>query len=291
MLRESLAVFTTLSLPRSLGLRDIFMSQIDLQRLANDMIAAAHEAGARILSHYGQVAVELKDDKSPVTAADREADTVLVDTLKRIAPEIPVISEESSPSAQIASDKAFFLVDPLDGTKEFIHGRDEFTVNVAMIENRTPCFGIVYAPALSQAYITLASDRAVKFDLDARAPLPQFDSLEFEPITTRACDAKNLVAAVSRSHLDETTEAFLAQHGIAETHASGSSLKFCCLAEGLADVYPRFGRTMEWDTAAGHAVLAAAGGTVLDETGSPLTYGKRERGYDNPGFVAWGRAP
>ena len=267
------------------------MNQLDIQMLVNEMIAAAHEAGARILSHYGQVEVELKDDSSPVTAADREADTVLVDALRRIAPQVPVISEESSPSAQVASDEAFFLVDPLDGTKEFIHERDEFTVNVALIENRTPRFGIVYAPALSQAYVTLAPDRAVKFHLDARAPLPQFDDLEPELIATRACDPKSLVAAVSRSHLDETTEAFLAQHGIAETHASGSSLKFCCLAEGLADVYPRFGRTMEWDTAAGHAVLAAAGGTVLDETGSPLTYGKRERGYDNPGFVAWGRAP
>lgn len=267
------------------------MGQIDHELLTNELIAAAHAAGARILAHYGKAEVELKRDNSPVTAADREADAILVETLRRIAPSIPVISEESSPSQQVASDARFFLVDPLDGTKEFIHGRDEFTVNVALIENHTPRFGIVYAPALGRAYVTLAADQASKVQLDARAALPKLSRLEFAAIATRSAEQGDLVAAVSRSHLDEKTEAFLAQRGITQTHASGSSLKFCSVAEGLADVYPRFGRTMEWDTAAGHAVLAAAGGAVLDESGAPLTYGKLHDRYANPGFVAWGRAP
>ncbi|MEM8744490.1 MAG: inositol monophosphatase family protein, partial [Pseudomonadota bacterium] len=138
------------------------MDQIDYKRLAAELTAAAHEAGARILAHYGHAEVELKGDNSPVTAADREADAVLVDALKRIAPDIPVISEESSPAEQIDADGQFFLVDPLDGTKEFIHGRDEFTVNVALIDRRVPKFGIVYAPALGQAFVTHGPDEAVK---------------------------------------------------------------------------------------------------------------------------------
>ncbi len=267
------------------------MDQIDHKRLGAELIAAAHEAGARILAHYGHAEVELKGDNSPVTAADREADAVLVEALKRLAPDTPVISEESSPAQQVSAASRFFLVDPLDGTKEFIHGRDEFTVNVALVDAGIPCFGLVYAPALGQAYVTHAADRAAKIELDARAPLPDIDALPATPIRTRAPNPQHLVAAVSRSHLDETTTAFLAKRGITDTHASGSSLKFCCLAEGLADVYPRFGRTMEWDTAAGHAVLTAAGGTVVDETGTPLTYGKTDQEYANPGFIAWGRAP
>jgi 3'(2'), 5'-bisphosphate nucleotidase len=267
------------------------MMQIDIHELASALVPVAHQAGQHIMAHYGQVDVELKDDNSPVTAADREADTVIVESLKHIAPDIPVISEESSPLLEINPNAPFFLVDPLDGTKEFIHGREEFTVNVALIERGTPCFGLVYAPALSKLYITVAPDKAVMAHLDASKPSPGFSELNLRPIATRTADPSALTAAVSRSHMDDQTQAYLAEHGITETHASGSSLKFCCLAEGLADVYPRFGRTMEWDTAAGHAVLKAAGGTVLDTDGAPLTYGKRDRGYDNPGFIAWGITP
>ncbi len=263
---------------------------IDAQRLASDLLGPAHRAGQRIMSHYGQVEVELKADKSPVTAADREADEILVESLKAIAADIPVISEESSPLLDIDAQGPFFLVDPLDGTKEFINGRDEFTVNVALIDHGAPCFGLVYAPALSKLYLTVAADKAVKSHLDASNPAPDFSQLDMMPVTTRAANPSALTAAVSRSHMDDQTQAYMDKHGITETHASGSSLKFCCLAEGLADVYPRFGRTMEWDTAAGHAILKAAGGTVLDTNGAPLTYGKRDRGYDNPGFIAWGRA-
>ncbi len=267
------------------------MTNFDTQSLASELLSAAHWAGQHILSHYGKADVEMKEDKSPVTVADREADTILVESLKQIAPDIPVISEESSPLQSIDPKKPFFLVDPLDGTKEFIHGRDEFTVNVALVEHGTPCFGLVYAPALSKLYVTLAPDKAVMARLDASQPAPDFARLDVAPVSTRTVDPKTLTAAVSRSHMDEQTQSFLDENGITETHASGSSLKFCCLAEGLADVYPRFGRTMEWDTAAGHAVLKAAGGVVLDTGGAPLTYGKLDQGYANPGFIAWGNAP
>lgn len=265
-------------------------NKFDLQSLASDLIGPAHDAGRRILSYFGQADVELKADASPVTAADREADTILVQSLKALAPDIPVISEESSPLQDITPNGRFFLVDPLDGTKEFIHGRDEFTVNVALIDQGAPCFGLVYAPALSKLYVTVAPGKAVMAPLDASKPAPDFSELEITPLGARAANPSALIAAVSRSHMDEQTQEFLIEHSITQTHATGSSLKFCCLAEGLADVYPRFGRTMEWDTAAGHAVLNAAGGRVLDASGAPLTYGKRERGYDNPGFIAWGKA-
>lgn len=266
------------------------MTQLDCQQLASRLVRCAHLAGRVIMSHYGRAEVELKDDRSPVTAADREADAIIVESLKRIAPGVPIVSEESSPAQDIEPDARFFLVDPLDGTKEFIHQREEFTVNIALIEDRVPCFGLVYAPAASKLYLTLARDRAGLARLDAAGPAPDFAALEFMPLATRAPPAEGMTAAVSRSHLDAETQKYLTGNDIAHTRASGSSMKFCCLAEGQADVYPRFGRTMEWDIAAGHAVLAAAGGTVLNIDGTPFLYGKSEKNFANPGFIAWGRA-
>ncbi len=164
-------------------------------------------------------------------------------------------------------------------------------MNVALIRERSPLFGAVYAPALSAIYVTLAEDSAAKAELDPAKPSLGFSDLELNPIGTRTPPSTGLTAAVSRSHMDDATQAFIDAHDVADTFASGSSLKFCCLAEGVADVYPRFGRTMEWDTAAGHAVLAAAGGAVVDKQGRPLLYGKRQEQYANPAFIAWGRAP
>ncbi|MFQ5626551.1 MAG: 3'(2'),5'-bisphosphate nucleotidase CysQ [Methyloligellaceae bacterium] len=267
------------------------MTEIDCPRLASQLVQTAHQAGRCILSYYGHASVELKDDRSPVTAADREADAIIVESLKRIAPGVPVVSEESSPAPDIEAETRFFLVDPLDGTREFIHQREEFTVNIAVIEDRAPCFGLVYAPAASKLYVTLARDQAIMARLDAAGPAPDFADMDFTPIATRTPPSAGLIAAISRSHLDAETESFLADNNIVQTHASGSSLKFCCLAEGRADVYPRFGRTMEWDTAAGHAVLSAAGGTVLNVDGTAFIYGKRLENFANPGFIAWGRAP
>ncbi len=270
-------------------LEETAMSLPEISELARALIPTVHKAGQCIMSHFGRADVEYKDDHSPVTVADREADAIIINRLSELAPDIPVISEESSPTRKIGSSDSFFLVDPLDGTKEFINGRDEFTVNIALIERGAPRFGIVYAPAISKLYVTLNQDHAVMALMDPDQAVPAFDALDLEPIKTRKPDASGLVAAVSRSHLNAETEDFLKKHRISQTFTSGSSLKFCCLAEGLADVYPRFGRTMEWDTAAGHAVLGAAGGAVLDETGAPLRYGKIGDAYANPCFIAWGR--
>lgn len=265
------------------------MRKPDISDLARALIPAAHQAGRCILSHFGQAEVEYKEDQSPVTAADREADAIIVEHLSTLVPDIAIISEESSPDLQIGSNDTFFLIDPLDGTKEFINGRDEFTVNIALIEQGAPRFGLVYAPASAKLYVTLEPDHALMAHMDPGQTLPAFEALDFATIKTRKPDTSGLVAAVSRSHLNTETKDFLKKHNISQTFTSGSSLKFCCLAEGLADVYPRFGRTMEWDTAAGHAVLCAAGGEVVDETGAPLHYGKFGNSYANPGFIAWGR--
>lgn len=266
------------------------MSLPEIPDLARVLLPTVHQAGRCIMSHFGRADVDYKDDQSPVTAADREADTIIVERLIELAPDIPIISEESSPGQKVASNDIFFLVDPLDGTKEFINNRDEFTVNIALIEGGAPRFGIVYAPASSKLYLTLDVDHAVMALMDPEQEAPDFDALNFQQIKSRAPDASGLVAAISRSHLNTETEDYLKKHHISQTFMSGSSLKFCCLAEGMADVYPRFGRTMEWDTAAGHAVLGAAGGAVLDETGAPLRYGKTTDAYANPFFIAWGRA-
>lgn len=267
------------------------MIPLDFQELASKLIEPVHRAGARIMSYYGHAEVNIKPDSSPVTEADREADRILVAALSAIAPDTPIISEESSPDSDIDPAGTFFLVDPLDGTKEFINNRTEFTVNVALIENRKPVFGVVYAPALSAFYVTLGPDSAAKAELDPESDAPDFSSLNLKSITTRQPPAAGLTAAVSRSHMDDATRAYLEARNITDTFASGSSLKFCCIAEGLADIYPRFGRTMEWDTAAGHAVLAAAGGAVTDENGRPFLYGKKPGKFANTAFIAWAIKP
>lgn len=258
--------------------------------LAQALTATAWRAGRVIMSHFGTTEIETKQDNSPVTAADREADALIVSELRDIAPDIPIVSEEGSGTNITSTTPRFFLVDPLDGTREFISGSGEFTVNIALIENNTPIFGLIYAPALSELYVTRGEGEAVKASLHTNDELPAWPELEFTPLHTRIPPDAGLTAVVSRSHLDEATKQFLADRDISDTASGGSSIKFCLLAEGKADVYPRFGRTMEWDIAAGHAILNAAGGLVLDETGNSMRYGKLERGLDNPGFVAWGRA-
>lgn len=267
------------------------MTAIDYRQFSEILTGTAWRAGGIVMSWFGQATAELKADDSPVTAADRESDALIVAELRQLAPHIPVISEERAASHTNETGADFFLVDPLDGTREFLAGRGEFTINIALVHEGAPVFGIVYAPALSDIYVTLGPDKAAHAQLDPSAPFPGFDKIAWQPMHVRERDDANCVAVVSRSHLDDRTKAFIEEHRIADSIPGGSSIKFCLVAEGKADVYPRFGRTMEWDTAAGHAVLAAAGGTVLDEDGAPLFYGKAERGLDNPGFVAWGRAP
>jgi 3'(2'), 5'-bisphosphate nucleotidase len=249
---------------------------------------AAIAAGREIMQvfHDGPT-VQIKSDASPVTEADERAETIILAALSAAFPNIPVIAEEAAAAGNIpeTANKSFILVDPLDGTKEFIRKSTDFTVNIALIEAGIPVLGIVYAPARGVAYIGDTSG-AMKIQID-----PSFMPISRHPIQVRGQKA-NLIALASRSHNSPETDAFLKQKGITDTKSVGSSLKFCLVAEGEADVYPRFGRTMEWDTAAGDAVLRAAGGITLGLDGQPLPYGKINQTHDsdfaNPSFIAWG---
>ena len=256
-------------------------------RLAWDLAQIAHEAGRLILRHYADIGtVRTKADSSPVTDADEEAEALILNRLARLAPDIPVIAEESVAKGRVPKSGArFFLVDPLDGTKEFLQKNGEFTVNIALVEHGQPIAGVVLAPAKRRAFI---GDRpSGAFELEA-ADDRSLDIGAARPIRARVPPASGLVAVVSRTHRDAQTDEYLAAYDVADLAAAGSSLKFCLVAAGEADLYPRHGRTMEWDTAAGQAVLEAAGGSVKTFDGKPLTYGKSEGGYANPSFVARG---
>lgn len=252
-------------------------------RLLLEMERLALEAGAKAMTIYaGPFAVEAKGDASPVTEADRLGEEIILEGLARLAPEIPVLAEEAASGGAIpALGREFFLVDPLDGTKEFITKTGEFTVNIALVRDGAPVLGVVYAPAIGKLYLG---------DTKRGAWLRRVgEGAEPGPIRARRATPAGLVAVASRSHRGPETDAFLSTLTITDFAAAGSSLKFCLIAEGLADVYPRLGRTMEWDTGAGQAVLEAAGGRVVAfGTEAPLRYGKKERGFDNPHFIAWG---
>lgn len=256
--------------------------------LLDRLAAIAVAAGAAIPDFRAKdLAVARKDDASPVTAADRAAEAVVLERLAAAFPGVPVVAEEAVAEGHVppAIGRKFFLVDALDGTREFLRGSREFTVNIALVEDGTPSHGVICAPALGRIFAG-GGGRAVTADVGADgAPGP------WRPIAVRPCAARPL-ALVSRSYRTEETGKWLRNHGIAETRAVGSSLKFCLLAAGEADFYPRPGRTMEWDTAAGHAVLSAAGGRVETLDGAPLRYGKRSTtpgaDFANAGFVARG---
>lgn len=237
------------------------------------------------------VAVETKADTTPVTVADHEAEEALLAGLQRVAPGVPVIAEEAVAAGRIPQiEEAFFLVDPLDGTRAFIERSPEFTINIGLVEGNRPVFGIIYAPALEQLFATLAPDEAVETRIAPEAEGMGLDTCQLTRLQTRAPDPKALVAFASRSHATQSTDAFLARLPIAETRKASSSLKFCLIAKGEADLYARLGQTSEWDTAAGQAILTAAGGCVTTLDGAPLLYGKKDKGFANPHFVAWGRS-
>lgn len=231
--------------------------------------------------------VRLKGDASPVTLADERAEAAILAGLERLCPGIPVVAEEASAAGRTTKGglDRFILVDPLDGTREFIDGRPEFTVNIALVEKGVPVAGVVYAPALGRAYSGVGS-RAERLAVSEDFRIESREMIRVRPGRTPG------IAVVSRSHMTGETMAWLADHGIARSRAIGSSLKFCLLAEGSADLYPRYGRTMEWDTAAGDAVLRAAGGLTATFGGVPLTYGKtgrsEESDFVNPDFIARG---
>ena len=241
--------------------------------------------GREIMAVYAQnFSARTKDDATPVTEADEKAERIILDGLARLEPQTPVISEEAAASGNIpAVTERFYLVDPLDGTKEFISRNGEFTVNIALIERGIPVLGVVYAPALHRMFVGEKGRGAAEAHTGEIAGARK---LAWRPINVRKTPADRLIVVASRSHRDDKTEQFLSGLARHDLVSAGSSLKFCLLASGEADLYPRFGRTMEWDTAAGHAVLLAAGGLVETEAGCALSYGKTERGYDNPAFIA-----
>jgi len=280
-----------LSAPRqtTASASDAGSGSFDFARAASLLTAAAARAGAAIMAHFHAGAeVTLKSDQSPVTRADHDSEAIILEALARLAPDIEVVSEEACGGRIGPLPPRFFLVDPLDGTKEFIQKRSDFTVNIALIEDGRPRFGLVYAPARALLAVTTAKGEAVAAELPANASGADLSQLHLRTLRARAANKEGLTALVSLSHLDPVTEAFLAKLKIAERSGVGSSVKFVTLAKGEADVYPRFAPTMEWDTAAGQAVLEAAGGVVLDANGDTLRYGKTEAGLRNPSFIAWG---
>jgi 3'(2'), 5'-bisphosphate nucleotidase len=249
----------------------------DYKRLLDDIAETAREAGEAILEIVRRgFDIEEKQDSSPVTEADRAAELIILAALARLAPGVPVIAEEEVAAGRIpAHGNTYFLVDPLDGTKEFVRGGDDYTVNIGLIVGGTPYLGAVYAPATERLHSGLVGEGAWLQDLSGRIA-----------IHTRP-PGDELVAVASKSHFNQPTADYLCEAAKDCGYvAIGSSLKFCIVAEGRADIYPRLSPTSEWDTAAGHAVLLAAGGCVDGPDGEPLAYGKRA--FLNRGFVATG---
>ena len=242
----------------------------------------ALKSGKIIMDVYNSNNVEvlMKSDNSPVTIADKKADEVITKGLKNYFPEIPIITEEQVKS-HILSHSLFFIVDPLDGTKEFIEGRKDFTVNIALVSHGDPIRGIVYAPARQRLFYNNENGEAV--EETGFYSVSKMGSIK--KIKTALSDNTALKVVASKSHRDGKTDEYISKYNCKEFISAGSSLKFCLIATGEADLYPRFGPTMEWDTAAGHAVLLAAGGRVLQaENKKPLKYGKPN--YRNPHFIA-----
>lgn len=259
---------------------------INLDRIAEIFAELAVEAGAAIMRFYGTDAhAKAKSDQSPVCDADLAAENVILKGLKAALSQLPVVSEEAVAAGNRPTETGtFILVDPLDGTREFLSRNGEFTVNLALIVDATPRAGVVYAPAAARIWI--AGEEASMASVSPGERLPPRE--ERQLLHARRAPSDGLVALASRSHRDAQTESFLTQLPVKQRQAAGSSLKFCRIAEGAADVYPRFGRTMEWDTAAGDAVLRRAGGIVNDAAGNPFRYGKFADGLANGPFVAWG---
>ncbi len=255
---------------------------MDYTKLTDTMRRLALEAGDAIMEIYqtGDLDVEAKSDDSPVTAADKAADAIISDGLREAFPDIMLVTEEQAASHS-ASGTTFLIVDPLDGTKEFIHRRGDFTVNIALVEDGMPTRGVVFAPAKGRMFLTMADGTSVEevgpFERTALGPT--------RPIHVGQSDNAALMVVASKSHRDQATDDYIGKYAVKDMTSAGSSLKFCLVATGEADLYPRLGRTMEWDTAAGHAVLAGAGGRVLRfEDLEPLEYGKP--GFANPFFIA-----
>ncbi|WP_299826565.1 3'(2'),5'-bisphosphate nucleotidase CysQ [uncultured Roseobacter sp.] len=255
---------------------------MDYVKLVEVMRRLSIEAGAKIMEIYesDDFDVKVKSDESPVTAADEAADALISAGLRAAFPDVMLVTEEQSATHDTSGD-TFLIVDPLDGTKEFIHRRGDFTVNIALVEGGVPTRGVVYAPAKSRMFYTDANGQSVEETGDLA--VDQVGGLT--PMSVSKADNTALMVVASKSHRDQTTDDYINKYSVKDMKSAGSSLKFCLVATGEADLYPRLGRTMEWDTAAGHAVLSGAGGSVVrfDDL-KPLGYGKED--YANPFFIA-----
>ena len=248
---------------------------MDFDRLIPVIRQLALDAGVRIMEVYDgpDFAVKTKGDQSPVTEADEAADALISAGLRAAFPDVVLITEEQADSHELRAD-TFLIVDPLDGTKEFVQRRGDFTVNIAYVEKGVPVRGVVYAPAQGRLFYTRADGVSVE-EVGGEA----------RPIRVTKPDNAALMVVASKSHRDAATEDYIARYAVKDSRSAGSSLKFCLVATGEADIYPRLGRTMEWDTAAGDAVLRGAGGVVVRmDDHTDLTYGKE--GWDNPFFIA-----
>jgi 3'(2'), 5'-bisphosphate nucleotidase len=251
------------------------------QEVLEEIIAVARLAADEVLDAYaGGSQFQSKEDGSPVTEADRRAQEVICAELDRLAPDIPIVAEEAGRSRPAQTpDGRFWLVDPLDGTREFLSRNGEFTINIGLIEDQAPVLGVILAPAMGRLFAGALGAGALTEDAQGR-----------RAIHARQVPADGPTVVSSRSHGDPAAlDRCLGDRPVGASICAGSSLKFCLIAAGEADLYPRLGRTMEWDTAAGDAILRAAGGTVTDLGGEPLRYGKPE--YENPHFIAQGREP
>ncbi len=252
---------------------------LDRPTLVKSIVKIAREAGDRIMTIYeGDFDVKSKTDESPVTEADVAAEKIILEGLHALTPDIPVLAEESHAAGKAPdlSGGLFWLVDPLDGTREFIHKRGEFTVNIALVEQGKPTMGVIHIPARNITYFAEGPGKVWRQEGET-APIS---------IATRKAPGDGLTVVASRSHRTPETDDYIAKFKVKELISAGSSLKLCLVAEGKADLYPRFGRTMEWDIGAGQAILEAAGGVVETLDGAPLRYGKD--GHDNPYFIAKG---
>lgn len=281
-----LAVFTCAKHKRAkLNIQQMHPQELALnyEQLIPVMRTLAIEAGRKIMEIYNSddFDVKLKSDDSPVTVADEAADAIIAAGLTKAFPDVMLVTEEQAESHKAKGD-TFLIVDPLDGTKEFINRRGDFTVNIAYVEKGVPQRGVVYAPARDRMFFTQADGQAVEetgaFDLDTIGALKEINVSE--------ADNTALMIVASKSHRDQATEDYINKYSVKDSKSAGSSLKFCLVATGEADIYPRVGRTMEWDTAAGHAVLLGAGGQVVRfDDHSPLVYGKED--FANPFFIAY----
>ena len=255
---------------------------MDHDRLVPLMRALALQAGDRIMEIYNgpDFEVRAKGDSSPVTAADEAADAVISAGLRAAFPDVPLITEEQAASHTLTAS-TFLIVDPLDGTKEFVQRRGDFTVNIAYVQDGVPIRGVVYAPAKGRLFYTLPDGTSVE-EAGPFGPEPG----PLTPLKVSTPDNAALMVVASKSHRDKATDDYIARYAVRDMTSAGSSLKFCLVATGEADLYPRLGRTMEWDTAAGDAVLRGAGGEVVRfDDHQPLAYGKP--GWDNPFFIAF----